>query len=447
MTAVRVKRPSPRALVAAIVVGALTLAPAAAGAPGALDATFSDYGWVRTLEVRSGGTNYLPKGAQDIAIQPDGSIVAVGELQDGNSRWEFGVFRYTPAGALDPSFGQGGWSATDIGTFEVAHAVALQRDGRIVVGGAGDCPLAMCFALVRYNPDGSVDLTFGTGGLVLTMFPKCGCRIFDLLVQADGRIVATGYRFRYGDAQNDNLFAVARYLPDGRLDPSFSGDGRVTVDFGYGDDLAYAIAQQRDGKILVAGAGTRNLYRTGDDFAIARLRPNGRLDRTFSGDGRATINFRGRSFESAASVAVQRNGRILLAGASSRGFDAPPRIAVARLLASGRLDGSFGTYGKRRLSPSAYGGSAAAIVQHPDGRLLVAGRAFVDPQRLSSDWVVLRYRGGGALDRSFGGDGIVATDFGTGADGAEAVAVQADGKIVVGGSIYGSQGLARYLSH
>src|SRR6266542_2803930 len=156
-------------------------------------------------------------------------------------------------GELDPSFAGDGWAEVDLGEAEFAHAVAVQRNGRIVVAGETDCPLAVCFALVRFLPDGHLDWSFGANGVVRTMFARYGAsRAYDVAVQPNGRIVAVGMRFRGGDAQDDELFAVARYLPDGRLDRSFSRDGLASVDFGFGDADAAAVALQPNGKILVA---------------------------------------------------------------------------------------------------------------------------------------------------------------------------------------------------
>jgi uncharacterized delta-60 repeat protein len=423
----------------------VTWAAPAAAAPGDLDTSFSGDGWVRTLEVRTETNNYLPEGAEDLAIQPDGKILAVGELEDGTSHWYFGVFRYLANGDLDDSFGEGGWVDTDLGSFEFAHAVALQPDGKIVVAGEGDCEFATCFVLVRYNENGSLDSTFGGGdGVVRTMFRQCGCWALDVAIQPNGKIVAAGWRFRYGDALDDDLFAVARYLPDGALDRTFSGDGRVSVDLGFGDDIIHSLAVLPGGKVLVAGQGTRNRYLTEDDFALARFRNDGRLDSSFSGDGLRTINFGRRRYDVAYSLDVQDDGRILIAGSSSDELESHPRLAVARLHPDGALDASFGRGGLRRFRPGPYGGYARAIVQHPDGRVLVAGRRFVDADHDPSDWILARYLRNGTLDPSFGGDGIVVTDYGTGADRADALAIQDDGKILVGGSIYESLGLARY---
>jgi uncharacterized delta-60 repeat protein len=293
------------AIVSALL-GGVVLAPAAAGSPGDLDSSFLGDGWLRTLEVRSSDNNYLPKVAEDVAVQPDGRIVAVGEMIDGTSNWYFGAFRYLPNGELDPSFGKGGWVDNDLGSFEFPHAVALQRDGGIVVAGEGDCRYTGCFMLARYRPDGSLDPGFGEGGVVRTPFGLVtGARAFDVSLAPDGRIVAAGFVQKGGDGQDSSHFAVARYLPDGRLDQSFSRDGRATVDFGYGNDIAYAVAHQRRGRIVVAGQGTRNRYRTEDDFAFARFRRNGRLDRSFSGDGRRTVNFGGRRSDVAYGLAVR----------------------------------------------------------------------------------------------------------------------------------------------
>ena len=223
-----------------------SLAVPAARRAGISIATFSGDGWVRTYEIFGYSKQFFPKGAEDVAIQPDGKILAVSELQDGSSHWWYGIYRWLPNGDLDRSFGSGGFVATDLGIFPMPHTVALQADGKILVGGQIECPgLQLCFGIVRYNPNGSLDGTFGASGVARATFPgsRCGCEIHDLAVQRDGRIVAVGWRFRGGDAQDDMLLAVARFLPDGRLDPSFSRDGRLSFDFGYGDDFGSAVAR------------------------------------------------------------------------------------------------------------------------------------------------------------------------------------------------------------
>src|SRR5687767_15430873 len=121
------------------IVAALALASPASAAPGDLDPSFGGgAGWVRTLEVRDASNNYLPEGAEDVAVQPDGRAVVTGSVIDGRSNRYFGALRYLPDGSLDGSFGSGGLVAADLGSFEDARAVALQRDGKVVVAGETD---------------------------------------------------------------------------------------------------------------------------------------------------------------------------------------------------------------------------------------------------------------------------------------------------------------------
>jgi uncharacterized delta-60 repeat protein len=423
----------------------LVAAMPAAAAPGALDPTFSGDGWVRTYEIFGYSKGFFPKGAEDVAIQPDGKILAVSELQDGNSHWWFGVYRWLPNGDLDRSFGAGGWVANDLGAFPMPHTVALQADGKILVGGQVECPgLQLCFGVVRYNPNGSLDGGFGASGVARATFPgsRCGCEIHDLAVQRDGRIVAVGWRFRGGDAQDDMLLAVTRFLPDGRLDPSFSRDGRLSFDFGYGDDLGSAVALQPNGRIVVGGVASYR-YRTEADFVVVRLRQDGRLDRTFSRDGVRSVNFVGRRYDDLYGIDLQPDGHIVAAGASAVGYRREdPRIAVLRLNRSGTLGRRFG---KRLLKPGPHGGYARAVLADRGGGILVGGLAYDDSALDTAAWALVRYRSNGALDRSFGRGGIVLSDFGTGADWVGALAAQKDGKIVAAGEVYGDQAVARYL--
>lgn len=204
---------------------------------------------------------------------------------DGVSNWYFGAFRYLPNGELNQSFGEGGWVDTDLGSFEFPHAVALQPDGGIVVAGEGDCRFAGCFVLARYRPDGSLDPGFGEGGVVHTPFGFVhGARAFDVSIAPDGRVVAAGFVQMGGDGQDSSHFAVARYLPDGRLDQSFSRDGR-----------AYSDSSQ-----------------DASDWMLLRYGRGGRLDSSFGGDGVVVMDF-GTGEDSVRALAL-RDGRILAAG-------------------------------------------------------------------------------------------------------------------------------------
>ncbi|HYH50024.1 MAG TPA: Ig-like domain-containing protein [Acidimicrobiia bacterium] len=217
----------------------------------------------------------------------------------------------------------------------------------------------------------------------------------------------------------------------GDLDPTFGGDGIVTTDFG-GYDSAAALAIQPDGKLVVAG------YTSGqtDDAIVARYKANGGLDSTFSTDGIAATDFGG--YDAVSAVAVQDDGKIVVAGHTSGQRD---DSVVARFNANGSRDTGFGNGGVVITDLGGYDALSAIAVQ-ADGKIVVAGHTF----GANENAVVARYNANGTLDNSFGGDGIVTTDLG-GYDSASALAIQDDGKLVIAGMTFGQTEdavLARY---
>ena len=363
--------------------------------------------------------------ARGVAVQSDGKIVAVGYA--GNFD-DFGLARYNTDGSLDSSFGTGGKVTTDFnGGSDEAQAVAVQSDGRIVVAGRSEVPEGgfNWFSLARYNSNGSLDTGFGTGGKVVVDFGTGGADdAFGVAVQADGRIVAAGV------AGGD--FALVRLTASGGLDSGFGTGGKVTTDFNGGADLARGVAVQSDGRIVAAGYTGNS---GGDyDFALARYNADGSLDTGFDTDGKVTTSFGGVEFGHA--VAVQPDGRIVVAGYTGGDF------ALARYNTNGGLDSGFGTGGKVTTdfgrSEIAYG-----VAVQSDGRIVAAGDSVSSDL---SDFALARYNADGSLDTGFSGDGKVTTDFNSGFDHAFGAAVQSDGKIVAAG--YGGPGydfaLARY---
>ena len=193
--------------------------------------------------------------------------------------------------------------STDLGAWDLANSVAVQADGKIVAAGSagtgGNPPVAYDFALARYNRDGSLDSTFDGDGKVLTDFGGFD-RAFSIAIQSGARIVAAG------SANSD--FALARYKPDGSLDQSFDGDGRLKTDFG-GTDSALGVAIQADDKIVAAG------YRSAGDavtFALARYLDGGTLDPTFGNNGKVLTAFDAVAFGD--DVAIAPDGKIVVAG-------------------------------------------------------------------------------------------------------------------------------------
>ena len=391
---------------------------------GSLDPSFNTTGIVITA---------IPPGlgiteVKAVAIQSDGRIVAV-----GTANQEFAAARYNADGSLDASFGNGGIVTTNILTgFEEAHAVAIQADGRIVVAGIannGTSSQVGDFAVVRYLANGSLDGSFGAGGKVTTDLLGNDDAARAVAIQADGKIVTGGYAYGPGSGYR---FAVVRYNSDGTLDASFGVGGKVTTPLGVGGALARGIAIQSDGKIVAAGQG-KAVDIFNNDFAIVRYNTNGTLDPSF-GSGGVAITAVGTSDEVANAVAIQPNGKIVAAGFAYTGLGINPDYAIVRYNSDASLDMSFGTSGKVTTDLSGTNDFANAVAVQSDGKIVAAGYT-------GSDMSLVRYSSAGALDGSFGTGGKVITtsasspSFGS---RAHAIAIQSDGKIVIGG--YASSG-------
>jgi uncharacterized delta-60 repeat protein len=401
----------------------------ALGVAGDLDPTFSGDGTVTTGFPGSAA-------ASGVAVQADGKIVAAGRASDsttGDTR--FAVARYRLNGGLDPGFGGDGKVTTAFaGGFAEAQGVALQQDGKIVAAGSE----TQGFALARYKTDGTLDLTFGRDGKVTTGF-AAGAFANAVAVQADGKILAVGAA---NLASGDLLFALARYRPNGTLDPTFSGDGRVTTAFPGGLAVASDLALQQDGKIVVAGSAsdpTTFMPR----FALARYRTDGALDPTFSGDGRVITGFPG-DFAEVFGVALQQNGKIVAAGDTRPGsFNF--QFALARYRPDGTLDPTFSGDG-RATTAFAAGESAGAsdLGIQADGKIVAAGTVLLESE-IQARFALVRYRSDGTLDPTFSGDGRVTTMFPVDFSEGSSVAIQADGKIVAAGFSGRRFALARYV--
>ena len=346
--------------------------------------------------------------------------------------------RAANAGDLDANFDGNGRLVFDVfgGVGDIAEAVAIQPDGKIVLAGSWCGFGAQChtgtFALARFNPDGSLDSAFGNNGRTLVAFPNGWAEAQGVAIQADGRIVAVGER-NDDDGVGDGDFALARLEPDGDLDPSFSGDGKVMTTFG-GWDTGDAVAIQGDGKIVVAGTNESS----GDnDFALARYNTDGSLDTSFSGDGKQTTGFGDDDY--ATGVVIQADGRIVAAGDTTAGDDLD--IALARYNANGSLDPGFDGDGKVITNLDGHEVVRAATIQS-NGKVIVAGGTNGCGD---SDLLLARYNTDGSEDSSFEG-GALCTDFG-GYERAFAVAIQPDSKIVAAGCTActgGDFALARY---
>ena len=388
---------------------------------GSLDTTFDGDGKVIT---DFGGSN----DGYSIALQPDGKLVMAGGRWNG-SAYDFALARYNINGSLDTAFDGDGKVITDLGNSEFSSAVALQGDGKIVLAGNTD-GLNRNFVLARYSSSGSLDTTFDGDGKVTTDF---GNNNDDdargLTIQSNGKIIVTGSS---GQGSNTDL-ALARYNSSGSLDTTFDSDGKVTTAVGSSADNSYDIVLQSDGKIIIAG-GSHNQLNV--DVAVARYNSSGSLDTTFSGDGKVTTDLGGGSgYEFGEALALQSDGKIVVAGSNSNG-NTSVNFAVARYNSDGSLDVTFGTDGKvttdfgLRTNGVGYTNYGRAVATQTDGKIIVAGSSGNGGGE--SQFALARYNTNGTLDTTFNGDGKVTTAI-EGNGQAWAVAIQPDGKIIVAG--------------
>jgi uncharacterized delta-60 repeat protein len=403
---------------------------------GDLDPSFGVGGKVFTTFPAAGEANSL-------ALQTDGKIVAAGymteEAADETYLQSVAVVRYNPDGSLDSGFGTGGRVSTRFsGNPAQAYSLAVQPDGKIVVAGAARSTAdvqSLDFALARYNSDGSLDSSFGNGGQVTTDFFGFYDQADAVAIQPDGRIVAAGSAQKNLSFDSAD-FALARYNADGSLDSSFGVNGEVTTDLFGANDRARALVFQPDGRIVLAGSGDHPTPAS-TDFALVRYNADGALDTSFGDGGKIDTNLHG-NIEMALALALQPDGQLIAAGAAQRNFDfATGALTLARYDQRGALDANFITIGKD--TPAGY---AKALALQPDGKIVAAGGLKQCGGINCEDFLVARFNADGSVDTSFGTGGVVTTDFFNGFDTANALVIQPDGKMIAAGST-SSQDFAR----
>jgi uncharacterized delta-60 repeat protein len=402
------------------------------------------FGTGGALRTNFGGTY---DWAYATAIQPDGRILAAG-VSNARGTHDFALARYTSTQDLDPAFGNGGFVLTDFGkSYDWAYALALQPDGKILVAGVSNASGSKDFAMARYHPNGTLDLNFGDRGLVTERMRSLTADIIrDIAVQGDGRIVAGGVSYEDVVTLGPNAdFLVARYLPDGSHDLSFGIGGLMATDFGNGSyDEPYAVALQRDGKVVLGGYtndgdGPGVLFGA-DQLALARYGSNGLLDPSFGKEGR--VVFDGGSLdERILALAVAPDGG-LLAGGYVNG-EKRSDLLLARLRPDGTMVTGFGTTGKGFSinDLGTHSERVASLVLQPDGKVVAGGQTAVAH---NADFAVFRYDANGFFDHSFGRAGVASFDFQGREDRVHAVALQPDGKILAVGQSENDFALVRF---
>jgi len=387
---------------------------------GSIDSSF-------TVDIEKFG--YLFSSANAVTIQEDGKIVVVGQsisstgADNENTTTDIFVTRYKTNGQLDSTFNHQGWITTNFGyNIETAFAVVIYSNGKIGVG----CNIYngnnTDFALARYNANGSQDRSFGDKGLQRVDFNNGEETATLFAIHKEGSIVMAGSTNYY------NL-AIAHLNYNGKLDASFNGSGKLSVSYNtnnQGSTHFNSTAIQNDGKIVVAG-NTWNGNNT--DFLVARYNVNGTPDSTFSYKGWTTSDLSVFA-EGVNSIAIQRDGKIVAGGQSSD--QSGVRFALARYNTNGTLDSTFSTNGIQKNKPNWFG-QINSIVLQPDGKILAAGNVW---NGRNNDVAVARFNIDGTLDSAFGTDGKIQTDLENSEEVGKSIAIQGDGKIVVAGSYF-----------
>jgi uncharacterized delta-60 repeat protein len=378
--------------------------------------------------------------AHALAREPDGKLVAAG-LSSRFGHYEAALARYGPDGKLDRGFGTGGRVLTDFGSggnSAYLNALAIQPDGKIVAaGGAGISTRGSGFAIVRYTLRGRLDAGFGRGGQVLTRFgpARVASDASALAIQPDGKIVAAGSTSE-SLASGPTHIALVRYTSRGRLDPTFGSGGRVTSNVGSKlGDVASTLAIQADGKLVVAGTA---FLAKDIDLEVARFTIRGKLDPSFGQGGRVLTHV-SYAFE-ARSVVVQPDGKLVVAGTAG----AHEGFGLVRYTPGGKLDPTFGSGGTVVSDFDPFRGETlGGLALQPDGKLVAAGTSEGTGHEENRS-IVARYTQAGSLDPSFGRGGAVVNQRQT---RAWAVVIQPDGRVVAAGSNPVDFALARYRSN
>lgn len=396
---------------------------------GSLDLSFGNNGIVTTA-IGSDAYGYA------MSVQPDGKILVAGTSSDNGTNDNFALVRYNTDGSLDLTFGLNGIVTTNLGSSSLDNAtdISIQPDGKILLAGFSGTGANADFALVRYNPNGSLDLSFDSDGIVITPIGNDHDGALAISLQPDGKILLAGWS-SYG--VNLSNFILIRYNSNGSLDLSFDSDGIVNTSFG-NNSLAWAMSLQPDGKILLGGPLSNG---TNGTFFSVRYNNDGSLDLSFDVDGKVTTAI--GSASGANAMCLQPDGKILLAGTAV--ISGHSDFALARYNSDGSLDLNFDTDGIVTTAIGSSYGLAYAVSLQPDEKILVAG---FSSNGTNNDFTLVRYNSDGSLDLSFDTDGKVVTPISGSNAEAYAMCIQSDGKILLSGYSNGTGNyvftLARY---
>ncbi len=409
----------------------LALSASVSAAPGDLDLSFGSGGIVVT-DVASAWSDEVT----DIEVQTDGKILVAGVLGDSficeypdcrdPDPLAF-INRYLPTGVLDTSFGTGGKIIFPLSSGEVVNHIALQTDGKIVAVGYHYYQVIgnSNFIIFRFNADGTLDTSFGTGGKSTTNFATLSEGV---VIQPDGKIVALAWGCNASGYCHS--FGTIRFNVNGSLDTAFGAGGRVVTTVS-SRNFPADVSLQPDGKIIIAGSAADN-FSGFLDYAIVRYNSNGSLDASFGAGGIVSTDI--TQTDNPNAIALQPDGKILVNGNSG----------IVRYNANGSMDTGFAAGGI-----FTHGGGNSPIYDialQRSGKIVAAGYVF---QESHSVFALTRLNADGSRDASFGTNGNITTPIGNQYDSSYALAIQPNGKIISGGfttqsDLFANVALVRY---
>ena len=392
----------------------------------------------------TGGTVIVNVGgtnsADGVAIARNGSVVGAGAAVPGATGFDFAVVRLTNAGTPDSSFSGDGEQTTDAGGFDALDAVVVQEDGAIVAGGSTDAvDDQRRAALIRYEVDGDPDPTFSQDGIQIFPFGGKASGIDDIALLKNGKIVVAGSIEGSNDGQDA---MVARVKPNGKLDRKFGKKG--ITKFGVKDGTSVgSMAIQKNDRIVVAGDTSGIEMGDKGSQLFARLTEAGKLDKSFSGDGIFTRKVQGASTR-VEDVAIDKSGRIVGAVGIFDSGSPDFSYGISAVKENGKKDKKFG---KKGLALRDFGEDTqlASIAVQKEGGIVVGGA--VRSVSGDNDFLLARFTKKGELDESFGFKGATMTDFAGNGDLIQSLAIGRDDVIVAAGIGDGDFGFARYLAN
>jgi uncharacterized delta-60 repeat protein len=395
--------------------------------PGSLDISFGSNGFSRVSL-----SNSNKSGLNAMILQPDGKIIAAGQVSMGGNR--FALVRYNTNGSFDTSFATNGYNTATPGTSDSLSFIALQSDGKIVGVGSATLSGIQRLALVRYHTDGTLDTTFGTNGFTAVIPPDlvAGAKVLSsgFMIQPDDKIIIGA---KYGSTSPSlgggalTPIGIGRYNSNGTLDTTFAtglvpGNGFSSNIIGDSSNTISAIARQSDGKIVAVGS-------TGpDNFMIVRYNIDGSLDTSFNTTGYNLLTPSVcKKYNVLEGLVIQPDGKIVACGGSDDGSGSVAWVVLTRYNSNGSLDISFATNGYNFSTPASYDYAYSIAVQS-DSKIVVCGYAW------TTTYLPLlgRYHSDGSLDTLFGTNGFNIDPPGL-YDYSYDLGIQSDGKIVVVG--------------